>query len=347
MRTKRIDAESVAVTPHNPDDLLLLRRVMRTGDTVSGHTTWVLKQDREYSRPDKGERIRVVIAILVDKISLDSVLDRIRLGGVVLESDSDAIPHGVRHSLVVNAGDTIRVSKKRWLPVDKKLLKMRHDAGFVLVAIDRSECGLARLSGTHLHRIPNMYSGSGGKRYKTSFDIGRYIEQVAAAVGGVIQGDDTLVLFGPGETKRVLANHLGRLHKGRHSVVVAEGVDTGGEDGIHLFTRSESLKQVLSESRLARVLSMVDQVMAMAGRGGRKFTMGFEETAAACRAGATESLVYSDGIFAERDEDEVVKLLNDAEQAGAGVYGVDSTTDLGLRVTSLGGVISVLRYALG
>ena len=346
MKTKRIDAESMAVTPLNPDDLLLLRRVIRTGDTVSGHTTWVLKQDREYSRPDKGERIRVMIAILVDKISLDSVLDRIRLGGVVLESDSDAIPHGVRHSLVVNVGDTIRVSKKRWLPVDKKLLKMRHGTGFVLVAIDRSECGLARLSGTHLHRIPNIYSGSGGKRYKTAFDINRYVEQVAAAIGGVLQSDDTLVLFGPGETKRVLANHLGRLHTSR-PMVVAEGVDTGGEDGIHLFTRSESLKQVLSESRLARVLSMVDQVMAMAGRGGRKFTMGFDETATAGRAGAIESLVYSDGIFAKHDEDEVVKLLNDAEQAGASVYGVDSTTDLGLRVTSLGGVISILRYALG
>ena len=346
MKTKRIDAESVAVTPQNPDDLLLLRRIIRTGDTVSGHTTWVLKQDREYSRPDKGERIRVMIAILVDKISLDSVLDRIRLGGVVLESDSDAIPHGVRHSLVVNVSDTVRISKKRWLPVDKKLLKARHDAGFVLVAIDRSECGLARLSGTHLHRIPNIYSGSGGKRYKAAFDINRYIEQVAAAIGGVLQSDDTLVLFGPGETKRVLANHLGQLHTGR-PVVVAEGVDTGGEDGIHLFTRSESLKQVLSESRLARVLSMVDQVMAMAGRGGRRFTMGFEETATASQAGAIESLVYSDGIFTDRDEDEVVKLLNDAEQAGASVYGVDSTTDLGLRVTSLGGVISVLRYALG
>ena len=345
MKARRIDAESVAATPQNPDDLLRLRRVIRAGDTISGHTTWVIKQDREYARPDKGERIRVMMAILVDRISLDNTLDRLRLGGVVAESDSEAIPHGVRHSLLVGVGDTIRITKKRWQPIDRKLLKARHDAGFVLVAIDRHECGLARLSGTHLRYTPNIYSGSGGKRYRTSFDVNRYMEQVARAIGGMVQDGDTLVLFGPGETKKRLANYLGQARTGSPPIVT-EGVDSGGEDGIHLFTRSESLKKTISESRLARVLSMIDQVMAMAGRKSRRFTMGFEETAAANAAGAIESLVYSDGIFADRDEEEIIGLLNDAERAGAAIYGVDSTTDMGLRVTKLGGVVSILRYAL-
>lgn len=346
MKTRRIDAESVAATPQDPDDLLRLRRTIRTGDTISGHTTWVIKQDREYARPDKGERIRVMMAILVDKISLDNTLDRLRMSGVVIESDSEAIPHGVRHSLLVEVGDTIRITKKRWQPIDRKLLKTRHDAGFVLVAIDGRECGLARLSGTHLRHLPNIYSGSGGKRYKTSFDINRYMEEIAKAIGGMIQDGDALILFGPGETKNRLANHLGQART-TSPPIVTEGVDSGGEDGIHLFTRSESLKRTISESRLARVLSMIDQVLAMAGRKSRKFTMGFEETAAANAAGAIESLVYSDGIFADRNEEEVIGLLNDAERTGAAVYGVDSTTDMGLRVTKLGGVVSILRYALG
>lgn len=345
MKTRRIDAESMATTPQDPDDLLRLRRTIRTGDTISGHTTWVIKQDREYARPDKGERIRVMMVILVDKISLDNTLDRLRLGGVVIESDSEAIPHGVRHSLLVGVGDTIRITKKRWQPMDRKLLKARHDAGFVLVAIDGRECGLARLSGTHLRRLPNIYSGSGGKRYKTSFDVNRYLEEIARAISGMVQDGDALILFGPGETKNRLANHLGQARTASPPTVV-EGVDSGGEDGIHLFTRSEALKRTISESRLAQALSMIDQVMAMAGRKSKKFTMGFEETAAANAVGAVESLVYSDGIFADCDEEEVVDLLNAAERAGAAVYGVDSTTDTGLRVTKLGGVVSILRYAV-
>ena len=53
-----------------------LRRVIKQNDRVIGDTTRVLKQEKDYSRPDKGERIKVRIALTVEKISLDDVLDR-------------------------------------------------------------------------------------------------------------------------------------------------------------------------------------------------------------------------------------------------------------------------------
>ena len=36
--------------------------------------------------------------------------------------------------------------------------------GFVFVAIDTTDCGIARLKGTHLEFMPNIYSGSGWKK---------------------------------------------------------------------------------------------------------------------------------------------------------------------------------------
>ena len=75
-----------------------MRRIIKHGDRVIGNTTRVLKRDQDYSRPDKGERIRVRIALIVEKIALDGVLDKLRVGGTILESSNESVPHGTHHS---------------------------------------------------------------------------------------------------------------------------------------------------------------------------------------------------------------------------------------------------------
>lgn len=345
MRYVRIDAQSVAVIPLNSEDILALRRVIRVGDTVSGSTTWVLKRDREYSRPDKGERIRVLMAIRVVSISLDHTLDRIRISGTILETDNDAIPGGMRHSLGINVGDRLRITKKKWQRLDRKTLKRANPNGFVLVAADRRECGVARLLGTHVHYLPDIHSGSGGKRYASRPYLSGYLEDVTRAIHSVRQTDDSLILFGPGTTKRRLANHITERYP-KLKPTVTEGVDSGGQDGIHLFVRSESLQQAASDSRLAQVSRILDDVMSMASRTSGRFTTGYAQTRSACDMGAIKSLVYSDGLFGHASEDDIVDTLNRAEASGAKIYSADSSTDLGLRVTGMGGIVSILRYAV-
>ena len=61
---------------------------------------------------------------------------------------------------------------------------------------------------------------------------------------------------------------------------------------------------------------------------------------------AIEAVVFSDSIFKTANEDEIVKLLNLIERYGAKMFAVDSSTDIGLRVSSLGGIVAVLRYAI-
>ena len=344
MKTKRIDAESIAAVPQDSDDIMSLRRIIERGDRISGHTHWVLKQDREYSRPDKGERIKVMMAIHVDKLSLDNTLDRLRIQGIIHESDSEHIPHGTHHSLLVGIGDAIRITKKRWTRVHKRLLKPSNREGFVLVAVDRTECGVSRLYGTHIQHTSDIQSGFGGKRYRTTFDSKRYFNDILQAVNTVHQKSDKIILLGPGRTKNQLATHMEAVTK--HTVTIIEGIDTGGADGIHLFTRSESFQNTISESQLAQALGIINKIMSMVGRGSHRFTTGFQDTANAVGLGAVESLAYSDGIFGFADEGSVVSFLNEAEGSGVSVYGVDASTDVGLRITKLGGVVSILRYTL-
>jgi protein pelota len=55
-------------------------------------------------------------------------------------------------------------------------------------------------------------------------------------------------------------------------------------------------------------------------------------------------LAFSDSVYSNAEEDTIIQLLNKVEQQGANTYAVDSSTDMGLRVTSLGGIVALLRY---
>lgn len=351
MISRAVDEGSAYVVAEDADDLLSLRRVIREGDRVTGDTTRAVRREREYARPDRGERVRVRIALLVERVALDSAVDRLRVGGTILESGNEEIPRGSHHSMLIKVSEPYTVWKRRWTPVERRLIGRKGaGGGFVLVAMDRSDCGVGRLAGTHLEVMPNIYSGAGGKRYKTEFDAGRFFRAARDAVAAAARPGDRVIVFGPGETKRRFANFAGgggAPGPGIPDMAVVEGIDAGGEDGIYTFTKSAAMREAMSGSKLARISAVVDDVMRMAGRRGRRFAMGFAEAARANERGAVESLVFSDRAFEEAGEEEVIRLLNDAESKGAQVFSVDSSTDLGLRVAGLGGIVSTLRFAVG
>lgn len=344
MIKKEISQYSVAIIPEDSDDLLGLRRIIKLGDRVTADTTRSIKQEDEYSRPDKGKRVRIRIVLSAEKISLDNVLDRLRVGGTIVESNNESVSHGSHHSLVIKINDKITISKKRWSRVEKRLLAQgRNQASFILLAVDTSDCGIAKLKGTHLEMLANIYSGAGGKRYKTNFDIKKFFEQIQRAIIPIRIKSD-IIVFGPGQTKNRLANFL-QAQDG-YTLQITEGIDSGGEDGIYTFTKSPIMREIMAGSKLARVSSVIDEIMMLANKKSKKFTMGLEETVKASMAGAVSILVFSDKSVQAYDEDRVIELLNSAEESGAETFSVDSTTDLGLRVTGLGGIVSLLRYAV-
>ena len=377
MIVKRKDESALSVIAEDADDLLALRRVIKRGDMITGSTTRVLKRDRDYSRPDRGERVRITVTIMAEKISLDGTIERLRVGGTVHESNNDSVPHGTHHSMTVAAGDAITISKRvqrtgggkgGWTRTDHRILGgggggKGGNSTFILVAMDTADCGVALLRGTHLDVSPNMYSGRGGKRYKTSHSMEDFFGQVASAIdavageaaalggGGGAQESITVILFGPGNTKKRFANYIGggQPRRGRpgYEIVVVEGIDSGGEDGIHIFAKSEAMREAISSSKLALVSDILDRIIGHAHKKVSRYAMGYEETLAAARMGAVDSLIFADGALQQYgDEQKVVDLLNMAEESGADVYGVDSSTDIGLRAAGLGGIVALLRYAV-
>jgi protein pelota len=339
------------VIPEDADDLFALRRIVGKDDYIIADTSRVIKQVKEYGRPDKGERIKVRVSIRVEQSELDAAVDRLRLAGIITEADNEMVTKGTHHSLSVQSGDSITIDKgRKWQEVELKMLKRSGgSASFILVAIDTQEAAVAKVSGTHVKVIPNIYSGQSGKRYQTKNNpnIEVYFTDIAKTVSSIIGENDKVIIFGPGETRRRFFNALvGRQEVPEERVQVVNGVDVAGEDGIFVFLRSPAMKEAMSVSKLASVSSLLDRVMLMVNRGEAKFAMGMQEVSQAGAMKAVEAVVVSDSIFKTADEEQVVKLLNSVESYGAQTYAVDSSTDIGLRVSSLGGIVALLRYAV-
>lgn len=353
---KESSGKAYFAIPEDADDLFTLRRIIENGDQIFADTTRVIKRVQEYARPDKGERIKVRVSIRVENISLDDMVDRLRITGIITNTDNELVPRGTHHSLTVQVGDTITIDKNRkWNDVETNILRRSgNSTNFILVAIDAQEAAVAKISGTHLKIIPNIYSGQSGKRYqhaaKNNPNIEIFFEDIAKTVQSIFSAADnnsTIIIFGPGETKRRFYNLLvvkQKLEKGKVSII--DGVDVAGEDGIFVFLRSSAIKEAMSSSKLATVSSILDEVMRLVHNSEAKYAMGMQEVSNAASIKAIEYLVFSDSIFKTIDESDIVKLLNLIESHGAKSFAVDSSTDIGWRVSSLGGIVALLRYSI-
>ncbi|AIF84368.1 mRNA surveillance protein pelota [Candidatus Nitrososphaera evergladensis SR1] len=342
-------ANALLVIPEDADDLFTLRRVIAPGDYAIADTTRVVKQESDYGRPDRGERIKVRLTIRVDRIELDASVDRLRISGTITHTSNELVSKGVHHALSVQAGDILTIDKgRKWQDVELKLLKRSGDgSSFILVAIDTQEAAVAKVTGTHVKIIPNIYSGQQGKRYPTKNpSLDSFFADTAKTVGSVLSEGDRIIVFGPGETRRRFYNALDRNGLPKERAQVVDGVDVAGEDGVFVFLRSPAMKDAMSASKLATVSAMLDQVMLMVNRGENKYAVGLKDITEAANIKAIEAIIFSDSVFKTAEEDAVVKLLNSVESYGARTYAVDSSTDIGLRVSLLGGMVALLRYAM-
>ncbi len=168
MKSKEVSSSSgkaMFVIPEDSDDLFTLRRIIETDNIVVSDTSRVIKFEKEYSRPDR-ERVKIRVSVKVEKIGLDESIDRLRIAGTIIESNNSLVPKGTYHSIIVQIGNNIIVDKgKKWEELDLKLLKSEFAGTFIIVAIDTKESGIAKIAGTHLEIIPNIYSGQSGKYF--------------------------------------------------------------------------------------------------------------------------------------------------------------------------------------
>jgi protein pelota len=331
-----------------PDDLWTLRRLISPGDTIVTKSSRVQKIEDEYSRPDRGERVKVTIALQVEEVSLDSSVGRLRVRGRIVEASDESVSKAGTHSVSISPGYGLTLRKERWTSLHTSILNSAKKLGrrFLIVAIDRRDAGVGLLSGAHLSILATVESGATGKGVK-EVDTQPFLRKVVDVLKNSWSEGDLIVIAGPGHTKLALANQIasgGGL--GKDSVVV-EGFDLSGADGVRGLIKFEGFREVARDSLLVEVQGVVDDVIKRIARGEGKVAYGIPRVKDAADAGAVDSCVVSDDVFSLRvSEADLVAVLNEVEQKGGRVFLCDSSLETGKQVSSFGGIVATLRYAL-
>jgi protein pelota len=352
VRDSKHSEKSKAIIPEDLDDLFTLRRIIEINDNIITDTTRSIKQRTEFSRPDKGERIKIRILLRIENVKFDGTVDRIRIGGTILNSDNALVPKGVHHSISIMVDDMIILEKKQWKQIQSTILKNSgNNTIYLLISIDIQEAAIALVTGTHVKILPNIYSGQSGKRFqgvkKINPSIDNFFDEIVRGIKSVTNvhtQEQMLVLFGPGETKRRFFNFLSK--EVNDKITILEGIDVAGEDGIFVSLRSSSLKELLKSSKIGIVSSLLDNIFYLIHKSEPKYAIGVNEVKDAVTNKSIDCLIYSNSILEKLNEDDFIELLNLTEIIGGKIYGVDGSTDIGLRVSSLGGIVGLLRYAI-
>ena len=334
-------------TIESSEDLWTLRRLITRGDIVVTRSSRVIKREEEFSRPDKGERVRVTIALAVEEVHLDSSIERVRLRGTIVETSDESVSKAGSHSVTLSPGHSLTLKKERWGHLEIKLVRSTEAASkrFILLAIDRRDAGVGALSGSHLSVLTTIESGLGGKMSEEQSSK-PYFTKVVSVVSQAYGAGDEVVVAGPGNTKNVIANLLKQSLKSAE-VRVLEGFDMTGLDGIRFLVKDAAFQQVAKGSMLVEMQQLVTEFVKRVSSGDPRAVHSLPRVKEAAAVGAVEACAVSDDVFSSGiDEDDLVRVLNSIEARGGSVHLADSSMEYGKQISAFGGIVALLRYSL-
>jgi protein pelota len=334
-----------SVTIESAEDLWTLRRLIAKGDIIVTRSSRVVKKEDEYSRPDKGERVNVTVALAVDEVHLDSSIERVRVRGTIVEASDETITKAGSHSVTLSPGHSLTIRKKSWSPVEIGLVRptRTESSRFVLVAADRREAGIGTLRGSHLAISATVESGLGGKQGE-EMSSAPYVAKVVSVVTQVTQDGDKIVIAGPGNFKNTISNQI--KERAHNPITTLEGLDLTGADGVRALIKARSFQEFAKDSKLVEIQKLVDEVVRRISMGDPKVAYSLPRVRDAANSGAVESCIASDNVFTFGvNEAELVNVLNTVEGKGGSVFLADASLEIGKQVSGFGGIVALLRYA--
>ncbi|UCE96082.1 MAG: mRNA surveillance protein pelota [Candidatus Bathyarchaeota archaeon] len=346
----------VKVVPKTLDDLWHLYNLIYKGDLVFGRTTREIKIDVEYSRPQKGKRVSILLGIRVEDIVWDRSLNRLRVHGRIHEAPEDVVGPGTYHTLNIAVNKPITLVKERWFKHQITRLEQagRFEApSIIVVSVDSEEYSIAMIReyGVDVQvegkaRLPGKLEA---EKRATALQI--YLRNVLNALSELWQRNRcSIVVIGVGFVK----NHFSKFVKEEkpeiaQAVVDVKSVNSSGLSGIEEALRSGVLDKTLKNIRIAEETRVMEEVLARLGKEQRDVTYGLEQVEKAEAFGAVETFLVADYIIRGASDEKrltLEKLMREAEQKGGKIIVVSAEHEAGQKLLALGGVAALLRFPI-
>lgn len=343
----------IKVELRNIDDLWALYNVIQKGDRVIGKTTREVKST-ESARPFS-RRLTVTLGITVQKVYFDRDLARLRVHGIVFEAPEEVRVTGSHHTLSVGPEDIVTIVKEKWLnhQVERLEKAVVAEEPIIVLALDSEEASVAVLRSFGLDFKGEVRSRLPGKSEaeKRQVAMKEYFHRIGTLLEIIcVESVGPLLIVGPGFTKDYFAKDLKSEVKylGSRTVLV-RSVGSGGVAGVHEAIRVGAINKLRRDARATQETELVNEALRRLGQSSGDIAYGLEQVQADADAGAVDTLVISDKVVREAEDDErsrIEVMMRTVEERGGRVALVSSEQEAGKMLQSLGGVAALLRYRL-
>ncbi len=326
----------IRLFPESIDDLWHLRHLIQEGDLVFATTFRSIDAATDKIRPEKVEKRPVRLGVRVEKVEFSGHGVRLRLTGTI-EHGVDA---GAHHTINVETGFEISVIRQ-WRPLDLERVERAVKASVYgvihILTIEEGEAELFRLRQYGPESVITVTTGS-GKGAETGSRTA-FFEELLAHIQNI---SGPLIIAGPGFIKDDFVKFAkSRSCAGIDRAVVVE-TRRIGRGAVQDVVGKGALEKLMDDIQLSREVRMMDEVLLRISQDAA-VAYGTGEVREAIGYGAAEQVLIADTLL--RDE-EVTRLINDAEAMRATIIVLSSSFEPGERLVALGGIAALLRYKL-
>jgi protein pelota len=322
---------SMVIRVENADDLWHLERIIGPGDTVKSRTMRKVsvKAGGEFAMSEKRP---MVIAIEAEKLSFDETTGTLRITGKITEGPPDTKLSSY-HTLAVEPGTVMTVTKKRWGASDMKRIKESslRQPRILICVMDREDADFAMVSGRGISVI-------GKVECHDREDMDAYRAEVLKFLKNQ-QGYDVSVVAGPGFEAGNFLKYARENDRELGRRLVLEGASHTGINGINEVMR-RSGERVLQESRIGSESRLVEDILGRIRADGL-VTYGKAQVAKAIGVGAVGTLLVSREKMSEYEG-----LMQQCEEMKGDVKVITADHSLGEQFLHLGGIAATLRFRI-
>jgi protein pelota len=351
---KNLKQGFLKVIPDSQDDLWHLYNIITKDDEAYAYSSRAIKSDTETSRPKSGERVSAFMGVKVESVSWDKFLGKLRIHGTIIHAP-DPIPPGAHHTLAIALNQSVTIVKKTWPKhlLDRLERASRNEKPILIVAIDDECFAIAEtkqygvdIKVEERQKLPGKHEAE--KRDSAAI---QYFTSVANSLRQLWeQTKQPIVIVGVGFVKNDFSKFLADETKDMFRAVVdLKSVNNGGTAGIYEALRSGVLLKAASRLRVVKETEVVEEIMKRLGKGEGKIAYGLTEVEAAVGLGAAEKLVVADSMLREAGDKQrlqLEKLMRDIERRNGEVMVVSTENEAGSKLTALGGIAALLRFAI-
>jgi protein pelota len=344
----------VKVVPDTPDDLWHLYNVVYKGDEVYAYSSRAIKSDTETSRPKSAERMSAFMGVIVESVSWDKFLGKLRVHGLICHAP-DIIPTGAHHTLSIALNQPVTIVKKEWPKhlLDRLTRASETEKPMLIISIDDEGFAIAETKQYGYETRVEQRIRLPGKQ-----EADKRVEATKAyfrlAVNSLnqlwAQNHNPIVIIGAGFVKNDFVKYLNEESKEMSkSVVDVKSVNNGGTAGIDEALRSGVLLKAAHQLRIVDETETMEEVMKRLGKGEGTVTYGLDAVENAAIMGAIEKLVIADTTLRDAEETQRLKLeelMREVEKRNANVTVISTEHEAGAKLLSIGGIAALLRFPI-